>query len=489
MGISVLAGTGVDLTVETLVSDGSEDMTEGNAVQPTSVAGPPETARTGVSQAAQAGTKGALKSGQRLAWLDVLRGLAALAVVFNHFGYFLPPAVKTPVYHWINPGDYGVFVFFLISGYIVPASLERKGSVRTFWVSRLFRLYPLYLLAVAIAVTLYMVHVGGLRGEGADPETSVLSQMLMMSNVLAGENLPNVVWSLSYEMIFYLLLTALFMARVHRRSSRYALAFGVAAVALGGVLPQAYFTNNLWSPRVIALIADLVVLTGLAVAVALRGMPRLVGATLAAMVGLTLLAFNGTWLFPWEALSILALMFTGTMLYRAERGQYSWRKAIAIAVGVLGLAIAAGVWHHNPGNMSAHGQFVWERTWFMSVFVAGLTFGIGLAFRHVTWPRILTWLGLISYSVYLLHPALIEVYRHLTWTAHNSFWVQVLVDALFLAILIAVCSATYLLVERPMQGVGRRMAKRLDARFGPDRFQVRMRAPEPVLAHSSRASE
>ena len=119
----------------------------------------------------------------------------------------------------------------------------------------------------------------------------------MMSNVLAGQNLPNVVWSLSYEMIFYLLLTALFMARIHRRSSRYALAFGAAAVALGGLLPQAYFTNNLWSPRIIALIADLVVLTGLALAVALRGMPRLVGAALAAMVGLTLLAFNGTWLF------------------------------------------------------------------------------------------------------------------------------------------------------------------------------------------------
>ena len=116
-----------------------------------------------------------------------------------------------------------MFVFFLISGYIVPASLERKGSVRTFWVSRLFRLYPLYLLAVTIAVALYMAHVGGLRGEDADPETSILSQMLMMSNVLAGENLPNVVWSLSYEMIFYLLLTALFMARIHRRSSRYAL--------------------------------------------------------------------------------------------------------------------------------------------------------------------------------------------------------------------------------------------------------------------------
>ena len=452
-------------------------MTSPGAAEPAVTTEPPQPPPPTV--AAAAGT------GSRLAWLDVLRGLAALAVVFNHFGYFLPSGVKTPVYQWINPGDYGVFVFFLISGYIVPASLERKGSVRTFWVSRLFRLYPLYLLAVAIAVTLYMMHVGGLRGEGADPETSILSQTLMMSNVLAGQNVPNVVWSLSYEMIFYLLLTALFMARVHQRSSRYALAFAVVAVAFGGLLPQAYFTNNLWSPRVIALIADLVVLTGLAVAVAMRGMPRLVGAVLAAMVGLTLLAFNGTWLLPWEALSILALMFTGTMLYRAEQGQYPWRKAIPIAVAVLGMAIAAGLWHHIGG----YGQpsFIWERDYFMSLFLAGVTFAIGLALRHVAWPRYLTWLGLISYSVYLLHPALIEVYRYLPWTAHHTFWIQLLIDALFLATLIALCSATYLLVERPMQNVGRRLAKRLDAQFGPDRVQFRMRAPEPVLAHSAAA--
>ena len=419
----------------------------------------------------------------------MLRGLAALCVVFNHFGYFVPPRLNNPVYQWFNPGSYGVFVFFLISGYIVPASLERKGSVRTFWVSRIFRLYPLYLLAVGLALVLYALHVGGLNGEGSNPATSVLSQMLMMSNVLAGQNLPNVVWSLSYEMIFYLLLTALFMARIHRRSSRYALAFAVAAVALGGLLPQAYFTHNLWSPRIIALVADLLVLTGLAVAVALRGMTRLAGATLAAMVGLTLLAFNGTWVPPWEALSILALMFTGTMLYRAEQGQYSWPKAIAIAVTVLGLAIAAGLWHSHAWGMSAHAEFIWERCYFMSLFLAGLTFGAGLALRRVTWPRFLTWLGLISYSVYLLHPALIEVYGHLSWTAHHTFWVQVLVDALFLVILLAACSLTYLLVERPMQEAGRRLARRLDARFGPDRFPVRMRAPEPTLAHGSRTAE
>jgi peptidoglycan/LPS O-acetylase OafA/YrhL len=447
------------------------------------------TARPEPSQAPSSPPPAAAGTGNRLAWLDVLRGLAALAVVFNHFGYFVPAGLKNPVNQWVDSGAYGVFVFFIISGYIVPASLERKGSVRTFWVSRIFRLYPLYLLAVAIALALYSVHVGGLRGEDADPETSILSQMLMMSNVLAGENLPNVVWSLSYEMIFYLLLTALFMARIHRRSSRYALAFAVAAVGLGGLLPQAYFTNNLWSPRAIALAADLVVLTCLAFAVAMRGMPRTVGAILAAMVGLVLLAFNGSWLGPWEALSILALMFTGTMLYRAERGQYPWRKAIPIAVTVLGLAIAAGLWHSHAWGMSLRAEFIWERCYFMSLVLAGVTFGAGLALRRVAWPRALTWLGLISYSVYLLHPALIQVYRHMSWTAHHSFWIQVLIDALFVAILIAVCSVTYLLVERPMQDVGRRVGRMLDARFGPDRLPARTRAPEPALAHSSGPAE
>jgi peptidoglycan/LPS O-acetylase OafA/YrhL len=40
-------------------------------------------------------------------------------------------------------------VFFLVSGYIVPASLEHKGDVRSIWVNRVFRLYPRPPAAVA----------------------------------------------------------------------------------------------------------------------------------------------------------------------------------------------------------------------------------------------------------------------------------------------------------------------------------------------------
>jgi peptidoglycan/LPS O-acetylase OafA/YrhL len=458
-------------------SGGYADASRGNAVE-----SPP------VARATQTlpGAKDDGGTANRLGWLDVLRGLAALCVVFDHLSYYVLQPARWAIYQWFDFGNYGVFVFFIISGYIVPASLERKGSVRTFWVSRLFRLYPLYLLAVGLAVALWLVHLGGLRGAGSDPETSVLSQLLMMSNVLAGPNLPNVVWSLSYEMIFYLLLTALFTARIHRRSSWYALAFAAAAVALGGLLPQAYFSHSLSSPRVIALVADLAVLAGLAAAVVLRGKPRVLGAALAAVVAVALLAFNGGWIYPWEALTILALMFTGTVLYRAEQGQYRWPHAIAVSVAVLGLAVAAGLWHIHAWGLSAQSELVWERRWVTSLLLAGLTFGAGLAFRHVRWPRALTWLGLISYSVYLLHPLLVEVYERLPWVSgSHPIWLQILLAAAFGVVVIAVSSLTYLAVERPMQNVGRRVARWLDHRFGPDR---RPAPAEPVPASRALAA-
>ncbi len=461
--------------------DSHTNSTGRNAVESPPTAGPPQTTQPGPREAGP---------GNRLAWLDVLRGLAALFVVFDHLSYYVLVPARWVIYSWFDPGNYGVFVFFIISGYIVPASLERKGSVRTFWVSRVFRLYPLYLLAVGLAVGLWLVHFGGLRGAGADPETSVLAQLLMMSNVLAGPNLPNVVWSLSYEMIFYLLLVALFTARIHRRSSWYALAFAAAALALGGLLPQAYFSHSLSSPRLIALAADLIVLAGLAAAVVLRGKPRVLGAALAAVVAVALLAFNGGWIYPWEALAILALMFTGTVLYRAEQGQYRWPHAIVVSVAVLGLAVAAGLWHSHAWGMSAYSELVWERRWVTSLLLAGLTFGAGLAFRRVRWPRVLTWLGLISYSVYLLHPLLVEVYIHLPWVPRpHPFWLQILLAAAFLVVLIAVSSLTYLAVERPMQDAGRRVARWLDAHFGADRARGRGPASqEPVLAGRTRAA-
>lgn len=376
--------------------------------------------------------------------------------------------IRDFLYHWLNLGQYGVFVFFLVSGYIVPASLERRGSVRSFWIGRAFRLYPLYALAVILALIAWRTGYGSIYGGQHHPSASVASQLLMLSNVLSGPNVPNVVWTLSYEMVFYLLLTALFTLRAHRFSGGYAVTFAVAAVALGGILPMSALRRGVFNPVWLDLIADALVLIGIALAVTGRRAIGAVGAALAALTGLTLLTVNQGYPFPWSGYTILALMFTGTLIYRAEQGQVRWRPALTLVGTVIVLTVAAGAWHHLSVKMGPHDQAEWQWQWATSIIGAFATFAIGMLARHRKIPPVLSWLGLISYSVYLLHPLLLNAYRSIRPLHHpHPLPTQFLIAAVLIAVLLACCSLTYLLVEAPMQRRGHRLARALQQRRQP----------------------
>jgi peptidoglycan/LPS O-acetylase OafA/YrhL len=401
----------------------------------------------------------------RLAWLDALRGIAALCVVFDHLTYSVLQPVRDSVYQWFDPGQYGVFVFFLVSGYIVPASLERKGSVRGFWVSRVFRLYPLYLFAVGAMIVLWASGIGSLSGMDANTVTASFADVFMLQSVLWAPTLPNVVWSLAYEMVFYLLLTALFLGGVHRRSSRYALVSAVAALALGRVLQPGSLSYDLFTPGVVVAITDSLILAGLVLALAGRGRSRTAGAALAAATGLLVIMFNSGYAAPWESFAIFALMFTGTMLYRAETGAYPWRRAFYVVTGVAGFVLVAAQLHSSPQDVN----FAAIAKTLNSLELAGLTFAVAMLCRHRRVPRALAWLGLVSYSVYLLHPALIEAYASVPFTQNENFVpMELLLAAAFVAVLLTCCGLTYRFIEAPMQRLGRRVGARLDARFGPD---------------------
>jgi peptidoglycan/LPS O-acetylase OafA/YrhL len=323
----------------------------------------------------------------------------------------------------------------------VPASLERKGSIRGFWISRVFRLYPLYLLGLVVAVFLWKAGLGSIARTNYDGKTALLTHALMLSNVLGTQNAIDVLWTLSYEMAFYLLVTALFVTGKHQRSSRWALLFAVAAVGLGGLLPMTAISRTFLGTQLVAGIADLLIVAGVALAVTRYRLPKRAGAILAGGTALLLVCFNGNWVHPFEALTILALMFTGTMLYRAERGAYPWRRAVPVAVAVFVLATAAGLWRVSSLDLwSALAHQVTYRQWVTSLLGARLTFAAGLACRHKRVPAAFAWLGLVSFSVYLLHPLLIEVYKRIPFTQNpHPFPEQVLLAGAFLIVLLGCC--------------------------------------------------
>ncbi|MCW2935942.1 MAG: acyltransferase 3 [Actinomycetia bacterium] len=415
---------------------------------------------------------GARRGASRLAWLDALRGFAALCVVFDHGTSLVLRPLHAYLYHWLNFGQYGVFVFFLVSGYIIPASLERKGSIRGFWISRAFRLYPLYLIAIAIAVVAYELGYGTLGGGQHHPLEAVASWLLMIPNLLSGPNVPNVTWTLSYEMVFYLLLAALFSVRAHRHSGGYAITCGIVVLAVGGILPMAALDHGhgLLVAREVDLAVDALIIAAIAASVSGsgRGGParRLLpigGAWLAALTGLFLVSVNqDNYPDPWSGYVILGFMFTGTLIYRAEQGQVSRARAAVITVTVLALMLAGGLWHGAQHPSLGTASTTWRWQWVTSLAGAMATVGIGLALRNRRVPRALAWLGMISYSVYLLHPLVLNAFRNVRalHDASTSLVVQIpLAIGLFMTV-IGVSAVTYYVVEKPMQALGRNVARR-----------------------------
>src|SRR5690348_9842412 len=101
---------------------------------------------------------GATRAQGHLNALTGLRFFAAFYVVIFHFGkYHLASAP-----HWLfnigRSGYIAVGLFFVLSGFVLTytylggAAPWTRLDKRTFWVARLARIYPLYVLSLAMAV-------------------------------------------------------------------------------------------------------------------------------------------------------------------------------------------------------------------------------------------------------------------------------------------------------------------------------------------------
>lgn len=138
----------------------------------------------------------------RLIELDALRGIAALIVVLYHYLYRYNELYghKSLSVDWIENGDFGVQLFFIISGFVIYWTINRSKKPCDFIVSRFSRLYPVYWAAVILTFT--AVSIFGLEGRdvsGAD----ALMNILMFQSYFKVPNVDGVYWTLLVELHFY----------------------------------------------------------------------------------------------------------------------------------------------------------------------------------------------------------------------------------------------------------------------------------------------
>ncbi len=178
--------------------------------------------------------------GLRNRQIDMIRGVAILLVLLHHFNiaYRLDDTSLAGVFGWdavravARNGNYGVTMFFVVSGYLITLNAERRWAglsnigVRAFYTLRAARILPCLLLLLAVVD---LLAVGGVtifqnRPQGGEPVSFWLvnfASLTFWMNVLIGRhgwfNYPlGVLWSLSVEEVFYLSFPLLCLLLRHK---------------------------------------------------------------------------------------------------------------------------------------------------------------------------------------------------------------------------------------------------------------------------------
>jgi len=192
----------------------------------------------------------------KLLGLELLRFVAAFAVLiwhYQHFAYVADQAVgfvrtSQPLYGLLQPfyevGEYGVWLFWCISGYIFfwkyrDAIHDRTTDGWTFFVLRLSRLYPLHFATLALVAMLQPIyfHLNGYFFVYQDNDLRNFLLQLLLASHWGFDSVPSFdgpVWSISVEVLVYILFFLLL--RFVSKSALLNLVIIIACVSAKGQL-------------------------------------------------------------------------------------------------------------------------------------------------------------------------------------------------------------------------------------------------------------
>jgi peptidoglycan/LPS O-acetylase OafA/YrhL len=215
---------------------------------------------------------------RRLIGLDLIRGLSALLVCFDHVAHFYIDESKTELPQFVtwlflalkHSGGFAVMVFFVLSGYLVGGSVISKYAKNTFrfrdyFIDRLSRLWVVLIPALIVTVCWDFMgkshagmggYLGAFRevyGSGPSSEypadnsiSCFFGNLGFVQNIFTsiyGSNGP--LWSLAYEWWYYVLFPLFYVGFRQLKSRKkmgglYVL-LGAAIFILMSKFMQAFF--------------------------------------------------------------------------------------------------------------------------------------------------------------------------------------------------------------------------------------------------------
>jgi peptidoglycan/LPS O-acetylase OafA/YrhL len=372
---------------------------------------------------------------QHFAFLDALRGIAALAVVAVHTVQNFSAGWFSSVF---GQGAAGVQLFYVVSAYSLCLSFEQRRSVeqsplKTYVIRRFFRIAPLFWFAVLVYLLKSLIFPTVFVPVDVHPPTWSLAPWHVITTLLFVngwhyQSINFIVpggWSVAVESNFYLLLPVLLRVS---RTLRQAVVLVLSTLALAVVCRKALY----------------VILAGNVAENHLEAFG----------------IFAGLWL-P-SQLPVFALGIV--MLYLVPRSSLTQAATVPTRRLLLPLALCLGA-----GAYAVFAPAALERVVPLT-FQKGLIL-LGFSWLVAWWPiglfvnRVTVFVGKISYSLYLFH----FIALHLVVWASSAFYVPrfgsppsfFLTFPCVLVIGCGLARITYQLIEVPGQTLGRRIIKQL----------------------------
>ena len=284
-------------------------------------------------------------------------------VVITHVLGTAFPEASAAVGRVCNLGSLGVLLFFIVSGTVINASLERSKSFKEFWRHRFWRLYPTYWVSLAIACFLFMLVPSDLNfsmyGNLKDHFWSSFAVNVTMLQIhfKVTEFIP-AYWSLGFEIMFYALLSLIFAVKLGKRSH-----------------------HVLWAISLVVFLTAVIAFVK----------HRHVGGFQAMLCGYFWL---GTWIHRLLKNEVSVKQFAGAWITFHIAVFFAWYENFLL----------------RPGPDLGFGDAkTWAASALVSLFGASCLFLIMFSLRSKSFPKALIALGTVSYSLYLFHGLAIRI--------------------------------------------------------------------------------